>query len=125
MAKLIWGNNGQLNFKDEREYFCSLGLLCKKNAFNIVYEHNKLTNSWEDAYRIQCPAYLIGILTDAFKNALRTQNRINNNEYIKNLIDNHNFEYTGNGKYIIGDYLKVINTVPTQYRSDFTAGYNR
>lgn len=124
MVKLIWGNDGQLNFKDEREYFYSLGMLCKNNEFNIVHEYNKLTNSWEDAYRIQC--HNKDILTDAFRNALRTQNRINNNEYIENLLNNHNFEYMEKDhKHIIGNYSNVISTVPAQYHRDFDDGYNK
>lgn len=46
MSKLVWGQASQLTFADQEEYYYSLGLLCNSNWFNIVYEPNKLTNSW-------------------------------------------------------------------------------
>lgn len=92
MAKLVWGRDEQLQFADQGEYYYSLGLLCHPGRFNIVYEPNKLTNSWEDAYKIQCANCQVP-LPQAFQDALRSQDRINNNEYVDNLFRNHNFKY--------------------------------
>ena len=123
MAKLIWGKDEQLRFESQQEYYYSLGLLCRSEWFNIVYEPNKRTNSWADAFRIQCGNCPVE-LPQAFKNALRSQERINNNEYVENLYLNHDFDYDGN-KYIQGNYTTVKRTVPTEYFADFEDGYNQ
>jgi hypothetical protein len=123
MAKLVWGQEGQLSFSNQHEYYYSLGLLCNSDWFNIVYEPNRLTNSWGDAFRIQCANCPVD-LPQAFQNALRTQKRINNNEYVENLYKNHNFVYDGT-KYISGDYTSVRETVPHAYLADFDEGYNQ
>lgn len=123
MAKLVWGKDGQLSFDNQEEYYYSLGLLCKSNWFHIVFEPNRLTNSWGDAFRIQCGNCPVD-LPEAFQNASRSQQRINNNEYVENLHVNHNFEYDGT-KYIRGNYKEVRKTVPEEYLEDFDAGYNQ
>ena len=123
MAKLVWGQASQLTFADQEEYYYSLGLLCNSNWFNIVYEPNKLTNSWGGAFRIQCANCPVE-LPQAFKNALRSQNRINNNEYVENLYNNHGFSYDGK-KYIRGEYQTVRTTVPVNYLTVCDAGYNQ
>lgn len=121
MARLVWGQDRQLEFADQEEYYYSLGLLCNSDWFNIVYEPNKLTNSWEDAFRIQCAKCPVA-LPQAFQDALRTQKRINNNEYVENLYRNHNFDFDG-PKHIRGDYDDVRETVPDEYLADFDDGY--
>ncbi len=125
MAKLVWGRDEQLQFADQGEYYYSLGLLCHPGRFNIVYEPNKLTNSWEDAYKIQCANCQVP-LPQAFQDALRSQDRINNNEYVDNLFRNHNFKYKeGDDKHIYGDYDDVRETVPDAYLEDFDEGYDQ
>lgn len=123
MAKLVWGKDEQLRFDSQEEYYYSLGLLCNTDWFNIVYEPNKLTNSWGDAFRIQCANCPVE-LPQAFQNALRTQMRINNNEYIENLYYNHDFTYDGI-KYIHGNYSTVRATIPPIYLANFDEGYNQ
>lgn len=123
MARLVWGQDGQLRFANQEEYYYSLGLLCNSNWFNIVFEPNQLTNSWGNAFRIQCANCPVD-LPRAFRNALRSQERINNNEYIENLYTNHNFVYDGR-KYISGDYDDVRITVSDEYLEDFDDGYNQ
>ena len=123
MAQLVWGQAGQLSFESQEEYYYSLGLLCNSNWFNIVYEPNRLTNSWGDAFRIQCGNCPVE-LPQAFQDALRTQMRINNNEYVENLYENHGFTYDGT-KYIFGDYATVRTTVPATYLANFDEGYNQ
>ncbi|MDE5590074.1 MAG: hypothetical protein K2J60_13215 [Acetatifactor sp.] len=123
MARLVWGQDGQLEFADQEEYYYSLGLLCNSDWFNIVYEPNRKTNSWADAFRIQCARCPVE-LPQAFQDALRSQDRINNNEYVENLYTNHKFVYDGK-KYIHGDYDDVRETVPDKYLADFDAGYDQ
>lgn len=123
MAKLVWGQEGQLKFADQKEYYYALGLLCNSDWFNIVYEPNKLTNSWGDAFRIQCANCPVE-LPKAFQDALRSQKRINNNEYVENLYNNHGFLYDGT-KYIHGEYQTVRATVPISYLAYFDEGFNQ
>jgi hypothetical protein len=123
MVQLEWGQARQLIFANPQEYYYSLGLLCNSDWFNIVYEPNRLTNSWGDAFRIQCANCPV-VLPQAFQNALRSQERINNNEYVENLYTNHNFVYDGT-KYISGDYTSVRATVPAAYLADFDEGYKQ
>lgn len=123
MAKLVWGKEGQLHFADQDEYYYSLGLLCNSDWFNIVFEPNSLTDSWGDAFRIQCANCPVP-LPQAFQDALRSQERINNNEYVENLYSNHDFEYDG-VKYIVGDYETVRKTVPPDYLDVFDDGYDQ
>lgn len=123
MARLVWGKAGQLSFADQQEYYYSLGLLCNSSWFNIVFEPNSLTDSWGDAFRIQCGNCPVQ-LPNAFQSALRSQDRINCNDYIENLYTNHNFTYDG-VKYIYGDYTSVRATVPVAYVASFDAGYNQ
>lgn len=122
MINLEWGKNKQLSFSNPNEYFYSLGLLCHNEWFNIVYEQNKRTKSWTDAYRIECANCPKSKLSNAFINALRDNSRINNNEYVKNLLDNHKFDCL-DGKHIYGDYIIVRTTVPRFYINDFNNGY--
>lgn len=123
MAQLDWGRDDQLSFADQEEYYYSLGLLCNSDWFSIVFEPNSITNSWTDAFRIQCARCPVK-LPPAFRNALRTQYRINNNEYVENLYRHHMFDYDGE-KYITGDYDKVRTTVPEKYLADFDEGYEQ
>lgn len=120
--KLTWGKEGQLQFKNEKEYYESLGALCHDDKFHITYETNSKTNSWSDALRIKCNT---NNLSDAFSNARRDANRINCNEYVTNLYQNHNFNFDKKNKKLSGDYNKVRETVPKEYQGDFEKGYNR
>lgn len=120
----IWGKGGQLEFKDDNEYYEVLGELCHSDLFHITFETNIETNSWGNAFRIKCNVDKKQ-LTDAFKNSIRDANRINCNEYVTNLYQNHNFDFDKKNKKLYGDYDKVKKSIPDEFLDDFEKGYKK
>ena len=118
---LSWGNIPKLVFKDAEEYFRTLGQLSNNKAFTISFEPNKNTGSYADAYRIRV---LMGAqnITQALQNKITSNMRINCNEYVLNLVENHNFVQSGNT--IVCTFENVLKTVPDQYKLIFMQGYN-
>ena len=49
--KLIWGNNPELKFISNDEYYEGLGQLTN-DCCKITYEENSVTGSYSDVYRI-------------------------------------------------------------------------
>ena len=118
---LVWGEKPQLKFKNESEYYRTLGQLTNEQAFTISFEPNKKTGSYSDAYRIRALTRTQNI-TDALKRKMTTNKRINCNEYIQHLIASHNFVLSGNE--VKRNYDDVITTVADGYLDDFIQGYN-
>ena len=108
MAYLVWGKAKQLSFADQHEYYQALGSLCRRGSYTITFETNSQTESWGDA----------------FINAMRNARRINCNDYVQNLYEQHDFDFDVANKVLHGDYNKVKRTVPTSYYEDFENGYN-
>lgn len=123
MARLVWGKVQQLSFFDDHEYYQTLGSLCRRNSYSITFETNSQTNSWGDAFRIKC-FEADSKIPDAFLKAMRDAKRINCNDYVKNLYENHDFDFNVVNKVLYGDYEKVKKTVPSKYYRDFDTGYN-
>lgn len=119
--KLTYGKTKQLAFSNEKDYYTALGIFCNTSAFSISYEPNKKTGSYADAYRMR-KLTTAKKLPPALESAIKSGNRINCNEYVENLIQEHHF--TQNGVEISGVLENVISTVPSQYWGDFLAGYN-
>jgi len=123
MASLEWGKARQLVFFDNHEYYQALGSLCHPGAYTITFETNSETDSWGDAFRIKC------LMPDsktptAFINAMKTARRINCNDYVICLYENHGFDFNEPNKVLTGDYVKVKQTVPSNYQKDFEDGFN-
>lgn len=121
---LIYGNDGQLRFKDEEEYYEAVGTLCNDDIFLITYEENSKTNSYTDAYRIKCRIDKEKLMTPLRK-AVRSGNRINCNQFVEQLINKHDFVWENNSKKIRGYYEKVVKTIPDRYVESFNRGYFR
>lgn len=124
--KLTWGKSKQLVFKDELEYYKALGILCNSKLVRIYLEYNKKTGSYSDAYRIMVYKDARSLdLTPALKKAMKDGGRINCNEYVKNIIDNHNFVLSGNT--VIANLENVIKSIPNEnhlYLVSFMSGYS-
>lgn len=118
---LAWGQEPQLQFKDQAEFYRTLGQLTNEQAFSISFEPNRQTGSYSDAYRIRALADAANI-TDALKSKMRTANRINCNEYVQYLIKNHGFVLSGNE--VKRNFDDVRTTVDVKYLGDFVKGYN-
>lgn len=115
-------NFGTLNFNNEEEYFFALGTFCNRKAFSIFYEPNKSTGSYADAYRTR-KLSTVQNLIKPIENAIRSNNRINCNSYVEELLDKHNF--IQNGKVIYGTIENVIKTVPESFIYKFIEGYTK
>lgn len=122
MARLIWGKAQQLRFEDNYEYYWALGSLCRNGFYTITYETNSETESWSDAFRIKCLAGN-GQLPNAFIKAMRNARRINCNDYVQNLYENHGFSFDVANKVLRGKYEEVRKTVPQEYIIAFDEGY--
>lgn len=124
VRQLVYGNEGQLCFDNKKQYYETVGALCNQDIFYITYEENKKTKSYTDAYRIRCK---IGAekLLPPLKKALKSQNRINCNEFVEQLWRKHDFRFDREQKRLSADYKKVIKTIPDQYVEAFRAGYLR
>lgn len=122
VEQLIYGKNGQLQFKDKKQYYETIGVLCNQNIFHITYEENKKTNSYTDAYRIRCKIDKEKLILP-LKNAVRNKNRINCNDFIIQLYQKHNFIFDHAQKCLRAEYEQVLKTIPDQYVEVFCAGY--
>lgn len=123
MANLVWGKAQQLSFADDHEYYQALGSLCRRGSYTITFETNSQTESWGDAFRIKCLEN-DSRTPDAFINAMRNARRINCNDYVQNLYEQHDFDFDVANKVLHGDFEKVKRTVPTSFHNDFEEGYN-
>lgn len=117
---LHWGRQPQLVFKNLNEYYRALGHLTNSEAYSISYEYNKKNGSYSDACRIHILSKATNI-PQAFENKRTTNGRINCNDYVINLRDNHNFVQSGN--VYIRNFDDVFSTVPEEYISDFLVGF--
>ena len=118
--KLVFGKKKQLKFVDESDFYKSLGMVCNPDTFTITYEPNKRTGSYADAYRIR-KLSTAGTLTSSLENAIRTQGRINCNEYIEYLIDN--FAVVEHNGDILLNISEITKSIPDRYLSVFMEGY--
>ncbi len=86
-----------------------------------MWEHNEQQGAWDSEGRIQ-----FTVTPLPFSNNLRhtagvgrVTSRVNCNEFVENLINNHSF--------VVGDIqdtLAIRATIPTQYQHCFDNGYN-
>ena len=122
MIKLEWGTEKQIKFKNEKEYYFVLGMLSNHEIARIYIEDNAKRGSFSDAYRIHLSAEARKHkLPNSINNAMRNAGRINCNEYVLNLIDNHAFIISG--ALITATFDNVITSVPKKYTNDYLSGY--
>ena len=133
---LQFGSRGQLEFENESEYFKQLGILANgfKNGNSIVIEQNEEQGAWGKEGRVQCKAdsfsHTKALETIVSKGNASIAKRYNCNDYVKNLVDSHEFtKISVPGKTTIRIEPKNIETikatVPTSYLSDFEEGFNQ
>jgi hypothetical protein len=121
--KKNYGQNNQVRFADEHEYYRFLGYLAKSDgSTKIVYEHNELQGAWASENRIQFfvdpPMQIISnvSLTAGVGNI---KYRVNCNDFLQEIINLHGFM---NGK---NQNLSIIRkTIPPAYIQDFNNGLN-
>ena len=121
MARLRFGQQGQVSFRDQEEYYYALGFLANSRNAELRWENNEEAGAWGSEGRIHCL-----VPENRFPQCFRftagrgvIYARINCNEYVGTLITEHNFSYNGNSQNI----EKIFETVPEKYRDAFRKGY--
>ena len=122
MAQLIFGTQQQIQFISDNEFFEALGFLAKDDGTtSIHWEPNKIQGAWGNEGRIHCyknianfPAYFSSAFTAGVGNI---EHRINCNEYIKYITQNHGFNLQNNI-----DLTVIRATIPPQFIADFDRG---
>ena len=122
MEKLVYGKENQIIFSSEKEKYEAIGYLCNDSNCNIYIEHNQETGSYTNAYRITLLRPSI-ITPKALREAIRSDYRINCNEFIEELIKIFGFGNT-DGKHIEGSYQDVLERIPEEFRENFKKGYD-
>jgi len=126
MYKQRFGKGKQMKFATPNEYYETLGFLAKSDgSTDIRWENNHLQGAWGPEGRIYCYSNLTKF-TDPLKNkftkgrAKKVLHRINCSEFVKDLLDNHEFIKGG-----IQNTVKILQTVPPQFAQDFDNGLKR
>ena len=120
MYQSSFGTKNQIRFNNESEYYQALGYLAKSDGTSSIHwENNEQQGAWGSEGRIhfyiQNPS-----IPGNFSFTAGTGNvihRTNCNEFIQNIVQNHNFQY---GK--TQNISSIKNTIPPQYFNDFDYG---
>lgn len=120
MYKPSFGSKGQIRFANEHEFYTLLGYLAKSDgSTSLVWERNEEQGAWGSEGRIQI--YVANMprigqltLTAGVGNIV---NRVNCNEFVKNIVEDHRFVY---GK--VQDIKRIRELIPDEYQSDFDTG---
>jgi len=117
-----YGTQGQISFNSDTEYYQALGYLAKSDGTtSLIYENNENQGAWGEGrihFYIKNPQ-----ITGYFRHTKGTGNvisRVNCNEFLANLYQNHNF-VNGN----IQNIDAIRATIPTEYVSDFNYGLSK
>lgn len=120
MYQQTFGTKEQIRFKNEHEYYELLGFLAKSDSStSLVWEHNENQGAWGSEGRIQFytsdhPFAAILPYTAGVGNIV---NRVNCNEFIQNLNENHGFVL---GK--VQPIEAIRKTIPEEFISYFNKG---
>lgn len=133
MAQLDWGTGIGLHFRDDTEYYETLGYLAKNPALVSVYTHdNDKSGAWAGQGKLHTHVNKRN-LPDGLRRSfvLSGDNRLSVTDYVRNLVYNHGFNqyYDPTGKlYTFYRYpssiMDVRVTVPRAFWADFDRGYN-
>ena len=122
MTDFSFGRNRQVHFDSQEQFFYALGFLANNSHAEIIWEHNEEQGAWASEGRIHClvpPANFPQNFTFTAGNG-NVYARINCNDFVRLLIENHNFACRG----LPQDIQLILSTVPQQYHSVFMNGYN-
>lgn len=122
MTCINFGRNGQVHFDSQEQFFYALGFLANNRHAEIIWEHNEEQGAWASEGRIHClvpPANFPQNFTFTAGNG-NVYARINCNDFVQLLIDNHHFSRRGTPQNI----QLILSTVPPEYQPLFWNGYN-
>lgn len=123
MCKQSYGTQGQISFNSDTEYYQALGYLAKSDGTtSLTWENNQNQGAWGSEGRIHFYTDNPKI-TGYFRHTKGTGNiisRVNCNEFLSNLYENHKFK-KGNSQ----DIDAIRSTVPPEYISDFNYGLSK
>lgn len=123
MERLEYGMNKQLQFRDQREKFRTIGYLSnEKHNHNIIIEYKKEYRMPYDTYRIKFKKDFDYNVLPGLTNALCKQKRVTCNEFVKELISKFGFILNDN-KEIIIDKNMIIKNIPEEFIDDFNEGF--
>ncbi len=118
---ISYGTKNQVFFRNQNEYYFALGFLANNKNAELHWEHNENQGAWGSEGRIHC---LVPI--SRFPNNFnfttgvgQVYARINCNEYVELLINQHHFSCNGN----LNDYNEICSTIPEEFIDDFIKGY--
>lgn len=123
MYKQSFGTEQQVQFANEQEFYSLLGYLAKSDGTtSIVWEHNENQGAWGSEGRIQIHTPNmpnIWNLRYTAGNGGNVLQRVNCNEFVANICNDHGF--------VVGeeqDIDSIRNLVPALYQADFNRGLN-
>lgn len=123
MYKQSFGTQQQMQFANEHEFYSLLGYLAKSDGTtSIVWEQNKNQGAWENEGRIQIHTSNmpnIWNLRYTAGNGGNVFQRVNCNEFVENICNDHGF-VVGN----VQDIENIRNLIPTIFQADFDRGLN-
>lgn len=123
MYKQYFGKRNKMRFDSPEEYYVTLGFIAKADGSCDLYrEENQNQGAWSYEVRMNCYKDL-NKFTPPLKRKFtkgrgkKVLHRINCNEFIEDLLDNHNFVngFTQNA-------ALIRSTIPAQYLADFDRG---
>ncbi|GAB6010496.1 hypothetical protein [Viscerimonas tarda] len=121
MYKTTFGTRNQIQFNDEHEYYELLGFLAKSDgSTSLVWEHNENQGAWGSEGRIQffTSNHPFSVNLPYTAGVGNIVNRVNCNEFVQNLNEDHNFEMGSEQ-----DETAIRATIPDEYLEDFERGF--
>ena len=133
MAQLDWGTGIGLHFRNNEEYYETLGYLSRDSGDVVVYTHkNDISGAWAGQGKLETNVDKEDLPSGLRRSFIMSgDHRLSVTDYVENLVYNHSFtcynDPTGN-RYTYyrfpESYIAVRSTVPNEYLEDFDRGYN-
>ena len=112
MIKLVYGSQGQVSFGSLNDYFYAMGFLANSCNAELRWEHNEDQGAWGSEGRVYClvPQTCFPPFFKFTAGIGSVYARVNCNEYVANLINEHNFDYNCKHQNV----EKILETVPPE-----------
>lgn len=123
MYKKYFGLRKKMRFDSPEEYYETLGFIAKSDGSCDLYrEENQNQGAWGPEIRMNCYKNLHKFTPPLNRKFTKGRgkkvlHRINCNEFIQDLINNHDFVFGP-----IQNPVQIRKTIPSQYQVDFDRG---